>query len=456
MKKKNFLAYALMAVALCAGFASCSSDDDEVDAPKIDTEKYHFDLLMSVGGTTGMSTSAITATIMRSVSVSDIENPEYTISMQGQGCDITEQLNAETIIKNGYYYQVAPQKNTWYGKYTIGNTVNTISRYEFGNISFLDRQYTHAWTSDNTLVLIGADRTVSSRGKNPALTNTIQWARLTDGVSLTLQAEGTLDLTEATKNLKENGVTAFSTSGLAAYRESDNTIIYSFVDKATTNAKKGVFVAFIDATSMQIKNVVIDETVDEMCGTSYGELGQDKIFFTEEGDLYIPCGIKVEGAAAASAEVSKIIRIKKDAFDIDRTYPSIATNLDAKIVTADYIGNGKAILYGTDVVKAGLAADIVSSTSANWNQNSFNGFYYLYDINSCTATAITGLPTSANCGTFSDRVTVFNGKAYIGTCPKEPEEARIYIYDIKTGKMTAGAKIENGYYFNRINVLENK
>lgn len=455
MKTVKILAAAFFGMAMSAGFVSCSEDDDP-KVPQIKTEDYHFDLLMSVGGTTGMSTTGVTAAIVRSVSVADIENPEYTISMQGQGADITEQLNAESIIKGAYYYQAAPRKNTWYGKYTIGNTINTVSRYEFGTNTFLDRQYTHAWTSDNTLVLIGADRSVSSRGNNPALTNTVQWARLTDNGTLTLDAEGTLDLTTATKAMKEGGVDAFSTSGLATYRKSDNTIIYAFTDKATKGAINGVFVAFIDATTMKVKSVSLDKSVDEMSGTAYGELQQDKMFFDENEDLYIPCGKKVEGAAYSSAQRSKVLRIKKGANTIDATYDGGANSIEAKIVTADYIGGGKAIIYVTDPVKAGLCDDFLAATSAHWNQNSFNGLYYIYDLASCTLSPVPGLPTAANCGTFSDRVTVFNGKAYIGTCPAEPEPSRIYVYDIKAGKATAGAKIEGGYYFNRISVLSNK
>lgn len=455
MKTVRILATAFFAVAMSAGFVSCSEEGGPKQ-PEVNTDDYHFDLLMSVGGTTGMSTTGVTSALIRSVKVSEVEDSTFVISMQGQGADITETLNAESVIKGAYYYEAAPRKNTWYGKYQIGNTISTLSRYEFDEITFLDRQYAHAWTSDNTLVLLGADRSVSSRGSNPALTNTIQWARLIDGSALTLEDEGTLDLTTATEDLKEGGLTAFSTSGLAAYRKSDNTIIYAFIDKATKNAMKGVFVAFIDAATMEIKNVAVDETVDEMSGTAYGELQQDKMFFDENSNLYIPCGTKIEGAAYSSAQTSKVLRIKNGAYEFDKTYEGGASIFKSKIIAADYLGNGKAIIYVTDPVNSGLCNDLLTSTSKEWGQNAFNGLYYIYDINNCTISTIPGLPTAGNCGTFADRVTVFNGKAYIGVFPEEPAPSRIYVYDPATGKATAGAKIESGYYFNRVSVLANK
>ncbi len=453
MKAIKLLATAFFGIALSTCMVSCSEDDD-VPSGAIKTDDYHFDLIMSVGGTTGMSTKEITATIIRSVSVKDIENPDYVISMKGQGTDITELLNSEAIIKGGFYYEACPRKNSYYGKYSITESTMEESRFPIGNITLMDRQYSHAWTSDNTLVLIGADRTVSSRGTNPALTNTIQWVCLNDNGSLEIAKEGTLDLTKATESFKQGGVTAFSTSGLAKYRESDNTIIYFFVDKATKNATKGVFVAFIDAETMKVKSVALDSSVDEMCGTSYGELGQDKLFLDENEDLYIPCGVKVEGAAASSAQTSKVLRIKKGEYDFDKSYAG-ASDINAKIVTADYLGNGKAIVYATDPVKAGLSTDLISATTNDWNQNEFNGFYYVYDLASGKVQDL-NIESVPNCGTFSDRVAVFNGKAYIGTCPKEPATSCIYIYDIKTEKITKGATIEGGYYFNRISIISNK
>lgn len=452
MKTIKLLATAFFGLALGSCMVSCSEDD--VPSGAVKNDDYHFDLIMSVGGTTGMTTKDITATIIRSVSVKDIEDPDYVISMKGQGTDITEILNSEAVIKGAYYYEACPRKNTYYGKYNITELTMEESRFPIGNITLMDRQYAHTWTSDNTLVLIGADRTVSSRGANKALTNTIQWVCLNDNGSLEIAKEGTFNLTKATESFKKGGITAFSTSGLAKYRKSDNTIIYFFVDKATEGATKGVFVAFIDAETMEIKSVALDSSVDEMCGTSYGELGQDKVIIDENDDIYIPCGTKVENAVASSAQTSKVLRIKNGEYDFDKNYAG-ASNINAKIVSADYLGNGKAIIYATDPVKAGLSTDLASSTTDNWNQNEFNGFYYVYDLESGDVKDL-NIDSAPNCGTFSDRVAVFNGKAYIGTCPKEPAKSCIYIYDIKSERITKGATIESGYYFNRISILSNK
>ncbi|MBO4664933.1 MAG: hypothetical protein J5663_11055 [Bacteroidaceae bacterium] len=459
MKTIKYLAAMAAVLTLGAGVTSCSDDDDDnVPAPVANKGDYHFDLLVSVGGTTGMSSTGVTATLVRSVDIDALSNPDTTISMKGIGADITADINSEAIIKGAYYYEASPLKNTWYGKYQVSNTgVNNVTRYEFATNTFLTRQYTHAWTSDNSLVILGANRSVSRKSKYAD--NTIMWTRLADSENiLAIVDEGTLDLTEATKSFREGGVTAFCTSGLATYRKADNTIIYAFTD-AGTDAEAGFYIAFIDAKTMEVKHVCRETRVDEMAGTAYGELQQDKMFFDENGDLYIACGTKIPNAEKDAQQYGSLVRVKNGEYTTDQTYLGLGKVDNGKILTAEYIGNGKCALYVTNPVKAGLISDMTVYDNG-WGQNAFNSYYYIYDIASDKFTELTynGETLPASCGSFTDRVAVFNNKAYLGVNPDEAKygSPRIYVYDVNTGAVSLGARIEGGYYFNRLSVVKNK
>lgn len=421
---------------------------------------YHFDLMVSVGGTTGMGSSGVTSTLIRNLTPDEVEDAKNTISFKGIGVDIQAEINSESIIRNGYYYEASPLSNSWYGKYIINDNkkVETVARYEMGSKVFKAKQYTHAWTGDNTLVFMGADKAVSNRGSNKATSNTIMWSRVKDnGSSLTMEAEGVLDLTTPTKSFKEGGITAFSTTGLATYRASDKTLIYAFVDNDLTakTLVKGVFVAFIDPATMEVKKVIKDDRAETLSGTAYGELQQDKMFFDENGDLYIAGEnyITCTNSTSTTSQYGRILRIKKDATEFDKDYLGYADYQDGKILSMDYLGNGKIAMTMQDPVKTGLSSS--RDYYAGWSQNDISTYYIIYDMASGKATDLSEIPFSS--GSFSDRVAVVNGKCYIASSPDTSKDVlpAIYIYDIASGKLTKGASIEAGFYINRLNVVDN-
>lgn len=461
MIKTKFYAVAFAALAACTVVSSCSSDDNDnvvVNNPVKDGG-CHLDLLVSVGGTTGMSSTGVQGTYVRSVELSDIENPDYVVSFSGIGADMAE-YDTEAIIKGGYYYEVAPKSNSWYGKYQVSNTgVTTVARRAFGDAVFQARKYTHAWVGDDELVVIGSN-VAAGAGMLPTVEgiNYIYWSRIKDhGSRLSLEDEGVLDLTTPTKKYKDGGVTSFSTSGLAKYRKSDNTIIYAFTDKAVVDG--AMYIAFIDAETMAVKNVYHETRVQEMTGTAFGELQQDKMFFDEDENLYISCGTQIPGSEKNTQQYGSIIRVKKGQYEADQTWVGLNSTSNGKILTAEYIGNNKCMLYMQDPAKAGLVESNTIYTKTSWGQNNFNSFYYVYDLTTNTLTEVkyNGESLPASCGSFTDRVAVANGKAYIGTSIDEKIGAsRIYVYDVSSGSVNEGAKIAAGYYFDRVSVVENK
>lgn len=415
---------------------------------------YHFDLLASVGATTGMSSTGVTSYLIRSVEPGDLVNPNYSISYTGIGADIkSAELESEAVIYKGYYYEVAPKGNSWYGKYLINNEgATTIARFEMGSSVFQTRKYAHAIIAENEFVFIGSDK-ASSKGSQ----NNIVWSKVKDnGTSFTLEGEGVLDLTSATKDLKEGGIVSFSTSGLAKYRPSDNTIIYCFTDKAN-DAAPGFYIAFIDAATMEIKNVVNETRGEEMSGTAFGELQQDKMFMDENENLYIACGNQIPDTSKSTQQYGRLIRVNKGEYDTDKNYLGFDKYDSGKILTVDYMGNNKVMMYIQDPYYCGLASTPTEYTG--WGQNEFNSYYAVYDITTGERTELTyeGKVLPYSCGSFTDRVSYYNGKCYIGTCPDEKTGnlPTIYIYDVETGSVTKGATLASGFYFDRLSVVDN-
>lgn len=415
---------------------------------------YHFDLLASVGATTGMSSTGVTSYLIRSVEPGDLVNPNYSISYTGIGADIkSAELESEAVIYKGYYYEVAPKGNSWYGKYLINNEgATTIARFEMGSSVFQTRKYAHAIIAENEFVFIGSDK-ASSKGSQ----NNIVWSKVKDnGTSFTLEGEGVLDLTSATKDLKEGGIVSFSTSGLAKYRPSDNTIIYCFTDKAN-DAAPGFYIAFIDAATMEIKNVVNETRGEEMSGTAFGELQQDKMFMDENENLYIACGNQIPDTSKSTQQYGRLIRVNKGEYDTDKNYLGFDKYDSGKILTVDYMGNNKVMMYIQDPYYCGLASTPTEYTG--WGQNEFNSYYAVYDITTGERTELTyeGKALPYSCGSFTDRVSYYNGKCYIGTCPDEKTGnlPTIYIYDVETGSVTKGATLASGFYFDRLSVVDN-
>ncbi len=458
MRKEKMISAALTALVVAGGVSSCS--DDSNDTPQVKTETSadcHLDLLVSVGATTGMSSTGVKGTYIRSVSLESIEDSTYEVSYVGLGADMAE-YDTEAIIKGAYYYEAAPKSNTWYGKYQVSNTgVTTIARRSFGEAVFQARKYTHAWVSDDELVFIGSNVAAGS-GMLPTQDglNYIYWSRIKDhGSRLSLEDEGILDLTSATYKFTGDSVTSFSTSGLAQYRKSDDMIIYAFTNKAVS--EKAMYVAFVNASTMQIVNVYHETRVQEMSGTAFGELQQDKMFFDDDENLYISCGTQIPGTSKTTQQYGSLVRINKGEYETDQNWIGMNTTDYGKILTAEYIGDNKCVLYVQDPAKAGLISSNDIYTKDSWGQNNFNSFYYVYDLKTGEYEEVKyeGQSLPASCGSFTDRVCYLNGKVYIGVNSDESVATpRVYVYDVATKSLTKGAKIEGGYYFDRMSVVE--
>lgn len=427
MKKISFFACALSAMLI--GFSACSEDDGKIDdggqgqgggnGSSVEEKGTHFDIWVSLGESTGMGSDGATC-LVKSVDSLTVQEP---INFKNDGVDVTATIYQESVIKDGYYYQV-PKSADRFGKYRIAdNRLETLAEHPFEQNTYKDRRYTHAWTDDNTLVIMAANGSADK----------VIWTKL-NAADMSIMAEGELSL-EVPEGDK------FSTSGLAKYRESDNMIIYAFQHK---NETEHFYVAFIDADDMSVVNEVMEDRADQMAGTAYGELLQDKMFFDEDDNLYIACNSKLPGAEKSTQQYGRLLRINNGETAFDKTYEGY--NYDkGKIVTASYLTEGKALIYIQDPDYTGAGA---------WG-DAYNCYYAVLDLKTDAKTEIQyqgqNLPFCS--GTFSQRSLVDGDVAYIGVNPEDSEPC-VYIYNIEDGTVEKGLSITEGYEFDRIVRME--
>ena len=160
----------------------------------------------------------------------------------------------------------------------------------------------------------------------------------------------------------------------------------------------------------------------------------------EAGNLYLAAF-----SDTSIGEEGKLLRIKKGEFNIDADYNGFP-NSDGKLLTVQYLGNGKLFCYSRhDDKDLGTAID------------SYAHYYSVVDMQSLTRTRMsfggTEIPYSS--GRFSQR-SAFDpndNKVYFGV-NTETAQPQIYVYDVKTGEVSEGIKVSEGYYFEQIRILE--
>ena len=433
MKKLNYLMLVLFGMMLSMSLTSCSSDDDDNNGGE-EIQNVHYDVWVSIGETSGMGSSS--ALLVKNVN--KLDDPQQSIAFLNEGTDVSAKLYQESIIKGKYYYQIPKEKDR-FGKYEITNAgVKTIAETKFKENTYLDRRYCFAWTGENELVILAANG-----DKNDVI-----WTKL-NTTDMSIVAEGSLGLPEFTPDIK-----TYSTSGLATYRASDNKIMYFFCEKGKKSTANGVYVAIIDAKTMKVESTDVNTTCTDMSGTAYGELLQRKMFLDENDNLYIPVQSQIPESETSTCAYSRILRIKKGENKFDTSYMGLNTGYNTgKIVTCDYIGNGKALLYMQNPEYTGTSDD--NKKKAGWGNN-YNCYYAIYDMATMKLSELQyegkNLPFSS--GNFSQRSFVLGNKVFIGTNPKDALPT-VYVYNKKDGSMTKGSTIAEGYEFDRIVYIEN-
>lgn len=423
--KKYLLSFAVLAIAMSLTTACSSDDDDDTPAPKpevVTITPYHFDITVTVGQQGGMGRSV--TTIMHSV---DSLKAGSVINFKGEGGEINATYSMETILRGKYYYQV-PFSADRFTKFRFENDqVKVVQEQKFVTNTYTTRNYCHAWMNDSTLIVMAAN------GDK----NAIVWTKLNTN-DMRILGEGTLDIKVA------DGWESFTTSGVAAYRKSDNKLFYFYYNKKGTGRKatneKYFHVATINATTMAVEQDIINTEANEMAGSAYGELLQQTVFFDEDDNLYLAAFNDTD-----NGEMGKLLRIKKGQTNFEAGYDGFP-NSDGKLLTVQYLGNGKVFAYSRhDDSELGTAID------------SYAHYYSVIDLNAKTRTrmAFGGQDIPYSSGRFSQRSAYVakENKLYFGVNTEQSQPC-IYIYDVATGQVSQGVKIAEGYYFEQIRMVE--
>lgn len=383
---------------------------------------HHFDLTVTVDKQGGMGRDV--TTIMQS---RDNLESGAVVDFKNVGAEINADYSMEVINRGKYYYQVPVSADRFVKLQFKNNKMEVVQAQPFRENTYNTRQYCHAWTADNQLVIMAAN------GDK----NAIVWTKLnTDDMSIV--AEGTLNISVA------SGWESFTTSGILAYRESDCKLFYFYYNKKGTGRKAtkedNFHVAVIDAETMAVEQDNLCPFAAEMAGSAYGELLQQTIFFDEQGTLYLAAF-----SDTSIGEEGKLLRIKKGEFNIDADFNGFP-NSDGKLLTTQYLGNGKVFCYSRhDDTTLGTAID------------SYAHYYSVVDMKAGTRTRMsfggTEIPYSS--GRFSQR-SAFDpneNKVYFGV-NTETAQPQIYVYDVATGSVSEGIKVSEGYYFEQIRIVE--
>ena len=428
MKKLEILFLAMTAMLLSATFTACSSDDDPQPTPDNDETGYHFDLWVALDTHGGMGRDV--QTLVRSMD--NLEAEQAQINFEGTGAEVNSLISMETIVKDGYYYQV-PVSDDRFSKYTIkNNTITPVKERKFGTNTYSCRKYTHAWINDNTLVIVAA------KGDNKSL----QWTKLnTDDMSII--SEGTLDIKLPAQYDETAGSAAyFTTSGILVYRQADNKLFYFYHGKNKVSGTEKtpvtpMHIAIINPSTMAIeKDIPCSIYGLQTVGTAYGELLQKSTFISDNNDLYIACF-----ATEESGEKSYLMKIPAGDTDFDYNYNGFP--VDGKLLAVEYLGGNKIVAYARDDAKGtGI--------------NDFSHYYIVIDIAEKKGTPLSyqGNALGYSSGRFSSRMAQADGKAFVGIDEKD-KNPQIYIYDSKTGETVKGAEMAKGYYFEQIRVVKN-
>ncbi len=406
-------------------FDEIQGPDPYVDVP------HHFDLTVTVGKQGGMGRDL--TTIMQSRSTLDAG---ATVDFKNMGAEINADYSMETILKGKYYYQIPVSADRFVKLQFVNNKMQVVQAQPFRENTYNTRQYCHAWMSDNTLLIMAAN------GDK----NAIVWTKLnTDDMSII--SEGTLSLKVA------DGYDSFTTSGILAYRESDNKLFYFYYNKKgsgrTAKNEPYFHIAVINANTMAVEQDIINSEANEMAGSAYGELLQQTTFFDEKGNLYL-----VAFSDTEIGEEGKLLRISKGNFNFDAGYNGFP-NSDGKLLTTQYLGKGKVFVYSRNDA---LTEDDGKGGTRKANQiDSYSHYYSVIDLNANTRTrvAVNGSDIDYSSGRFSQR-SAFDrgaGKVYFGvnTISAQPS---VYVYDVATGAVTKGVDVAEGYYFEQIRLVE--
>lgn len=380
-----------MFVALTAMLLNgCSDDDNNGSTPVDEAGKYSAVLCVGAWPNTAYY-------------IADVPSlTSGTISLKGNGAEMTGKVYAQDIIqKDGFYYH-ANFGSGRFGKYHVENGALVVDK----EVPFTYLNWSSfVWVDDQTLVIFGD---AEGEGRYAVV-------KVADMTMTT----GKLDLKAYPK-----GFTGYN-FGFAEYRDSKLFLGYGYAfsdwSQKPLPVNPDFNVAVVNFPSMKVESTITDARTT----TPGGPIVYAPASFKDElGDIYF---ISDPVAGYDYKSPSVVYRIKNGTTQLDASY---YFDLSAKTgngmgAAMWYIGNGKAI------VRTRVAGESIDA------EHSFS----VIDVKSGAFMKKLNLPADQG-ERMVNAVVVEDGKAYIAV--NGADKDYIWEYDPATDKLTQGAEFVDG------------
>jgi hypothetical protein len=401
--------YFLFVSILIIGTAiSCSSDDDSGDGGAADDGKADYAIWLQLGSWPN--------TTQYVVGVNDLT--KGSVSLVGNGAEVTSKADYGIIAKNGFYYYPSTSSN--FGKMTKfefkNNQLAVVKEVPF---TYQKAINCYTWVDDNTLLLFGTNG---------------------DGnkVLYTVVNATTLEIRNGELALPAipAGYTSYN-QGNIEYSNGKLFVAFSNMAVWPELAESGMNIAVVNYPSFDVEKVIESSEAD---GNGGSNMWMPTSCTDESGDVYM---MFFADWMTSTTSPTKIFRIKKGTTTLDPSYNfNLGTALGGETASGFwYIGNGKAIVKYLD-------SQIVAA-----NPNGlFNTKFAL--INLATNTVIKKLDLPADKGSQLQNVITSDGKVFIQV---NAETAKDYVWEVNTstGAVTSGVEIIGGYdYILRLDNLK--
>lgn len=399
------------------------------DAPEV-SANHTYDIWVNISGSTSNTATGDPHMVKK---IPTLLEGEY--DYEGTGVETkSSEITPYALYHKGYYYSL--NRAQQFGKYKITDEgITVVNRFEYTDIQ--STKFAHTFLDDHTILIAGS----------PGSKKEVNWAKI-DVNKMEIIANGTLDLPQLPQN------TQFNSGGILAYRKQDNKLFFCFrhdeADKPAMAVDKNryFFIAAIDPNSMKILNVAKEERVCETASVAYGNTRQQNTFFDESGNLFIACNSPVKGAKTSTKKYGAIIKIKSGEYAPDPTYlvELVAPdNSKSKVMTMHKIKGNKAILY--------LQNPQFATGTNEWStkKQPFVFYWAVVDLTTKELHKIKDIPFSQG-GNFTQLITTEKEYAILGISDKI--QTMFYRYDYNNEHVTEVAKFKEGFFADRIVVLD--
>lgn len=341
-----------------------------------------------------------------------------SVSLVGNGAEVTSKADYGIIAKNGFYYYPSTSSN--FGKMTKfefkNNRLSVVYEVPF---TYQKSISCYAWVDDNTLVLLGTNGD-GSKVLYTVVNATTLWIK-----------NGELALPAIPA-----GYTSYN-QGNIQYSNGKLYVAFSNMAIWPSLAEAGMNIAVVDYPSFAVEKVIKSSEAD---GNGGSNMWMPTSCTDESGDVYM---MFFADWMTSKDSPTKIFRIKKGETTLDSSYNfNLGTALGGETASGLwYVGNGKAI-----------AKYIDSKIVAENPSGLFNTKFALIDI--ATSSVIKKLDLPADKGSQLQNVITSDGKVFIQV---NAETTKDYIWEVNTttGAVTSGVEIVGGYdYILRLDNLK--